>query len=70
MSKHESPKALYGMLKSALLFYKKLRDDFENNGFQANTYVPCVANKDINGSQMKIIWHVDDLKVSHKDPWK
>ena len=22
----------------------------------------------INGSQATIIWHVDDLKISHKDP--
>mmetsp|Transcript_29328 Transcript_29328/g.44391 ORF Transcript_29328/g.44391 Transcript_29328/m.44391 type:complete len:187 (+) Transcript_29328:161-721(+) len=28
----------------------------------------CVANKDIKGSQCTIIWHVDDLKISHKMP--
>ena len=37
-------------------------------GFEVNPYDPCVANKDINGSQMTVTWHVDDLKVSHKDP--
>ena len=63
-------KALYGMLKSALLLYQKLRDDLERNGFQINPYDPCVANKMIDGEQMTIIWHVDDLKVSHKNPWK
>jgi hypothetical protein len=25
-------------------------------------------NKDINGSQCTILWHVDDLKISHADP--
>ena len=53
------------MLKSALLFYQKLRDDLERNGFQNNPYDPCVANKMIDGEQMTNVWHVDDLKVSH-----
>lgn len=29
-------------------------------------YDPCVANKIIDGHQMTITWHVDDLKISHK----
>ena len=32
-----------------------------------NPYDPCVANKIINDSQMTVTWHVDDLKISHKD---
>ena len=58
-------KALYGLLKSALDFYNKLRGDLEKNGFVVNPYDPCVANKIVNGKQMTVIWHVDDLKVSH-----
>ena len=27
----------------------------------------CVANKMIDGSQHTLIWHVDDLKCSHKE---
>ena len=38
------------------------------DGFVLNPYDACVANKEINGSQCTIIWHVDDLKISHKDP--
>ena len=60
-------KALYGLLQSALLFYRKLRADLEVFGFVVNPYDPCVANKVINGSQMTVTWHVDDLKISHKD---
>ena len=60
-------KALYGLLQSALLFYKKLRGELEAYGFEVNPYDPCVANKMVNGSQMTVTWHVDDLKVSHKD---
>ena len=37
-------------------------------GFQPNSYEPCVANKEIDGSQMIITWHVDDYKVLHKNP--
>ena len=63
-------KALYGLLQSALLFYKKLRKDLEGYGFVINPYDPCVANAMINGHQMTVTWHVDDLKVSHKDPFE
>ena len=43
-------KALYGMLRAALLFYRKLRADLEDMGFKINFYGPCVANKIVNGS--------------------
>ena len=38
------------------------------DGFVLNPYAACVANKDINGSQCNIIWHVDSLKISDKVP--
>ena len=60
-------KSLYGMLRASLLFYKILRSDLENMGYKINPYDPCVANKMVNRHQMTIFWHVDDLKVSHKD---
>jgi hypothetical protein len=61
-------KALYGLLRSALLFYNKLVADLESDGFVLNPYDSCVANKIVDGKQMTICWHVDDLKVSHCDP--
>ncbi len=61
-------KAMYGLLKSALLFYRLLVGDLTSNRFVLNPYDPCVANKMIDGQQMTVIWHVDNLKVSHKDP--
>ena len=51
-----------------MLFYKKLVGDLESNGFVLNPYDPCAANKAINGTQMMVCWHVDDLKVSNVDP--
>ena len=61
-------KSLYGLLRSALLFYKKIVADLESDGFVLNPYDSCVANKVVNGKQMTICWHVNDLKVSHCDP--
>ena len=48
-------------------FTKKLRADLEDMGFEVNSYDPCVANKVINGSQITMMCHVDDLKISHKE---
>ena len=47
--------------------YKKLVVEILEQGFELNPYNPCVANKMINGKQMTITWHVDDLKISHVD---
>ena len=60
-------KALYGMLKSALLFYRKLVSDLTAMGFTLNPYDPCVANKMVNGNQLTVSWHVDDLTISCVD---
>ena len=38
-------KALYGLLRSSLIFYIKLHGDLEAYGFKINTYYPCVGNK-------------------------
>jgi hypothetical protein len=61
-------KAIYGLLRSALLLYRKLVAELESTGFVINLYDPCVANKVINGEQITVCWHVDDLKVSHMEP--
>ena len=58
-------KALYGCLKSGLLFWRHLSGLLERNGFEINPYDTCVANKIINGKQCTVVWHVDDLKISH-----
>ena len=61
-------RAIYGMLMSGLLYYKKFRSAIEGIGYKVNAYDPCVATKMINGKQHTISWHVDDLKASHVDP--
>ena len=44
-----------------------MRKDLETDGFVFNPYDPCVANKKIDGDNLTVLFHVDDLKVSHKD---
>jgi len=58
-------KALYGTLRAARLFWEKLTSKLKEWGFTMNPYDACVANKMVNGKQLTVAWHVDDLKVSH-----
>jgi hypothetical protein len=58
-------KAIYGMLEAALLWYKTFRKDLEDIVI-FNPYNPCVANRKVQGLQQTILFHVDDLKSSHK----
>jgi Reverse transcriptase (RNA-dependent DNA polymerase) len=64
----ELKKALYGTMRAALLFWRLLTSKLVAMGFKINPYDWCVANKTINGKQCTILWHVDDLKISHADP--
>jgi hypothetical protein len=62
-------KALYGTITASLLFWKDLSTTLIVDwGFERNPYDWCVVNKNINGKQFTILWHVDDLKLSHVDP--
>ena len=60
-------KLLYGTLQVALLFWKNLTNALIEWGVIINPYNCCVANKMVNGKQLTIVWHVDDLKISHAD---
>jgi hypothetical protein len=61
-------KSMYGLLRSVLLFYRKLRGELEAIGFVINPYDPCVANRiSRSGKQQTVLWHVDDLMMSHVD---
>ena len=53
------------MLIASLLWYKKFKKDLEEEGFKFNPYDPCVANRTRKGNQHTIVFHVDDLKLSH-----
>ena len=47
-------RALYGMLVSSILYYKKFRKDIEAIGFEVNPYDICVANRTVNGKHQTL----------------
>jgi Reverse transcriptase (RNA-dependent DNA polymerase) len=62
-------KALYGTVQASLLFWRQLLDFLINQlDFIRNPYNWCVVNKIIDDKQCTVVWYVDDLKISHKDP--
>jgi hypothetical protein len=55
-------KALYSLMRASLLFYCKLRKEFEEYGLKVNPYDPHVANMITkSGKQLTVVWHIDDL---------
>ena len=63
----ELKKAVYGTLLAAIIFYNKLSDYLIKEGFTPNEYDECTFNKIVNGNQLMVQFHVDDLKISHKE---
>ena len=61
-------KALYGCVRSALLWYELFAKTLAGMGFELNPYDPCVANMMFEGKQCTIAWYVDDTKISHVNP--
>ena len=60
--------ALYGIMKAALLYYRRFIADIKSIGFKLNPYDPCIANKIVDSKQLMLVWHIDDIKISHVDP--
>lgn len=54
-------KALYGLVQSALLWYRTITDFLLRNGFVINDYDQCVLNKTVDGVQATICLYVDDM---------
>ena len=47
---------------------KKLQEKLVKDwGFVPNRYDSCVVNKKVDGKQLTMAWHMDDLKVSHEE---
>ena len=59
-------KSLYGTLQGALRFWEDLAHFLRKQGFERNKYDWCVMNREVEGSQKTILFHVDDLKISHR----
>ena len=63
----EALNALYGIMKAALLFYIKSVENLQSIGFQMNPYDTCMEIKIVDGAHLTVVWHVDNIKVSHID---
>ena len=57
--------ALYCIIKVELLQYKRFVKDLKSIGFTLNPYEPCISNIMVRGKQLAVVWHTDDLKLSH-----
>jgi len=57
-------KALYGLIESAKSWYLLIKSFLMADGFVANPLDECVFNKVVDGQQVTILLHVDDLKIS------
>jgi hypothetical protein len=53
---------------ASLLYYKKFVKSLRSKRFKLNPYDPCVANKQVDGEQLTVCFHVDDCKISHINP--
>jgi hypothetical protein len=60
--------ALYGTMVALLLYYKKFVKSLRSKRFKLNPYDPCVANKQVDGEQLTVCFHVDNCKISHISP--
>ena len=59
---------MYGTVDASKLFFDDLTSFLVGElGFVSNPCDVCVVNEIINGKQCTVVWHVDDLKISHKD---
>ena len=58
-------KALYGCVKSGVLWYNLYSGVLKGLGFVLNPVEPCMANAMIEGKQCTIGWYVDDNKISY-----
>ena len=56
-----------GMIESPMLWHKKFAKGTEEQGFKLNPRDLCVANEPVNGSNLTLVWHVDDVVISHLD---
>ena len=60
-------KSMYSTLLTDIVFYIKLSKHLTYCGFKCNEINISTCNKTVNGNQLTVQFHADDLKVSYKD---
>ena len=56
---------MYGKMNTALMAFKKLARYLKSWGYDMNPYNPCVWNKVVLGSQLTLLFHIDDMLMTH-----
>ena len=54
-------------MESEILWYDIYSKTLKSQRFPNNPYDSCISNSTIKYKQCKILWYVDDNKVSHVD---
>ena len=57
---------IYVIMKAEILFYKNFVDNVTSIIFKLSPYDPCVTKNITNVKKSTMVWHVDNLKVSHE----
>ena len=60
-------KALYGCIESSKLWYDNLSASMVRDGFTKNRKDGCVFSKTVQGKQLCVCFHVDDLMITCED---
>jgi hypothetical protein len=61
----ECMNAIYGTMVARLLYCCEFAASLTKKGFNMNPYNPCVWNKEIDGKQCTVCFHVNNCKISH-----
>ena len=48
-------------------FFPEISNKVLKYGFILNPYDKCVSNKMVKEQSTTVVWHVDDINMSHKD---
>ena len=59
--------SLYGTMVTSLLYYHKFTKIMKSIGFEINLYDMCISNKMIYGSHIKILFHIYDCNLIHRE---
>ena len=57
-------RALYGLIESAKMWYDEVTTTLEGEGYVRNPHDLCVYNKVVNGVQISVYLHVDDMMIT------
>ena len=67
-TKESTSKALYGTLNASVLYFEELCNLVTRTGIREKSILLVCHQNTINSKHYTILWHVDDMMISHVDP--